>query len=83
MTTLRTLRRKLQKKKKHKPYRKCPKCGAEVWVKLVDSTSLPADGIHADEDPRLIAGCGACKVHWELFWFRKSGGGIGRRILSR
>lgn len=94
MTTARTLRRKLQKKKKRKQWRKCPQCGDECEVQIKDSFQLPADGVHADGDPRLVASCEKCKVHWELLWFgrkslrrkkepyeeTRSGGGIGIRI---
>ncbi len=39
----RTLRRKLQKKMKHKPYRKCPKCGERMDCQLVEGDH---DGWH-------------------------------------
>lgn len=47
-----TLRRKLQKKKKHKPYRKCPDCGRRCELVLRD------DRCHSFCKPRLFVLCG-------------------------
>lgn len=52
MTACRTLRRKLQKKLKHKPHRKCPQCGKRAKVMLVD------DKAHSFDVPRLFLTCG-------------------------
>ncbi len=67
----RTLRRKLQKKLKHKPYRKCPKCGGRMDCVIRDCRLFKycgwmySDG-HVERGPH---GCGHFE---ELFW---SGGG--------
>lgn len=66
------LRRKLQKKIKHKPYRKCPRCGKRMSLLL----RWP-DG---SETWRLYKACDwldGCGRYEELFW---SGGGNGRHI---
>jgi hypothetical protein len=84
----RVLRRKLQKKAKHKPYRRCPKCGGRMVCRLIEGDH---DGWHlwkycgelyflhnyvSAENARCrptADGCGHCE---ELFW---SGGGTGRQ----
>ena len=85
-----TERRKLQKKLKHKPYRKCPKCGQRMRLRLFE---------WADEIHRLFKYCGhlceqveqippvvchaaglnekGCGHYEELF---RAGGGTGRHI---
>ncbi len=55
MTTPRTLRRKLHKKHKHKPYRKCPQCGKRCTMTLKD------DHCHSFCLPRLFVVCGGSK----------------------
>jgi hypothetical protein len=57
----RVLRRKLQKKKKHRPYGVCPKCGDRTARDVVGS-----DGAGW----RLVGSCwgGRCGVVEELFW---------------
>jgi hypothetical protein len=78
MVSSRTLRRKLQKKLKHKPYRRCPGCGKRMNCEI-------EEGDHKVGGPpwRLFKECvvrpitGGCGYREELFW---SGGGTGRHI---
>jgi hypothetical protein len=56
-----TLRRKLQKKMKHKPFRRCPKCGGRMTVVLV-SDCLPIVG----EQPILLKLCGTLRNHMSV-----------------
>jgi hypothetical protein len=92
MTPPRTLRRKLQKKLKRKPHRRCPKCGGRCDVKLYHRrdmaipTNSRLSGTFMSWDPaveveglewRLFAVCKSCMTFWELFW---SGGGTGRHV---
>ncbi len=65
MVSYLTLRRKLQKKLKHKPYRKCPKCGNRMKV------SLGEDDYCIDGRPDLGTG-------WRLF--KHCGGRIGFKM---
>lgn len=60
------LRRKLQKKAKHKPYRKCPACGGRMTCRVM----------RGGAGWRLFKVCD-CGHGEELFW---SGGGTGRHI---
>ena len=87
MTTQRTLRRKLQKKAKHKPYRKCPKCGGRMVMRLLDDLSptnikqvvyrlFKVCG-YMGSNRNVVYGNGACGYSEELFW---TGGGTGRHI---
>lgn len=74
--TPRTLRRKLQKKKKHKPYRRCP-CGGRMECRLVswdDRNGLVAffGWVTGTAKDALIKECPACKRWEQLFW---AGGG--------
>ena len=43
-----TVRRKLQKKAKHRPYGRCPACGGrwKAWVRLVPSPPTPGEFRH-------------------------------------
>ena len=74
----RTLRRKLQKKLKHRPFRKCPVCGERLQVYL----SRNASSGHG----RLMTmhcwgqGQGICYYEREIFW---SGGVTGRHIPAQ
>ncbi len=83
------LRRKLQKKLKHKPYRKCPDCGERMQCKLAERGDgwhlwkhcgelFVRDSLVWCRPARAVngtkLGCGYFK---ELFW---SGGGTGRHI---
>lgn len=82
MTTQRTLRRKLQKKAKHKPYRKCPKCGARCELKLYDVDDLGnyLGWILVKSCRNIVKEDGVtmrCGYNQELFW---TGGGTGRHI---
>ena len=65
MTTQRTLRRKLQKKLKHKPFRKCPKCGERMKLRLEQDIKT---GVW-----HLFKRC--CGIVEELHWTGKGTGG--------
>ena len=68
--TPRTLRRKLQKKKKHKPYRKCPKCGERIEGEVTGSN----DGLpHLKFWHSYAKAAKRCDLVMELRW---SGGGM-------
>lgn len=77
------LRRKLQKKKKHKPYRKCLKCGQRMRCKLVQYTvdwqlfKYCGRLVYRNGLVQCLAEYDGCGHFEELFW---SGGGIGRHI---
>lgn len=78
--TPRTLRRKLQKKAKHKPFRKCPRCGARMTCELLEGWKAYAAVVGrpiGDDDWLLFKCCSECSYDEELFW---SGGGTGRHI---
>jgi hypothetical protein len=75
--TPRTLRRKLQKKKKHKPYRRCAACGGRMECRLVswdDRAGLVAwlPWLQGTAHDVLVKECRACKRWEQLFW---TGGG--------
>lgn len=63
----RVLRRKLQKKLKHKPYRRCPGCGGRMYCRL---TALPqvAYGVPKPGTVQLFKECLPCGRREELFW---------------
>ena len=64
------LHRKLQKKKKRKQYRKCPKCGYRMAVRLRWNAD---DGEYLEaECSRWPSGDGGCGFTKKLSW---SGGG--------
>lgn len=81
------LRRKLQKKLKHKPYRKCPQCGERMECRLVrddrDDWHLFKycgdfrQGRIGQPDFFCLPAAQGCGYFCELFW---SGGGTGRHI---
>lgn len=78
MVSPRTLRRKLQKKLKHKPYRRCPRCGDRMYVRFVPIDSAPGlVGPETDHEDVLVKECYPCKLWVQLFWL---GGGTGRHI---
>ena len=56
MISQRTLRRKLQKKLKHKPYRKCPQCGERMEMRLFQD--------EAQDVWRLFKYCGDFRPTW-------------------
>lgn len=68
-----TLRRKLQKKAKRKPYRKCPECGGRTVCRVGSAFNLLNRDI--DDEYVLVQRCPDCRFTKELFW---SGGGTGR-----
>jgi hypothetical protein len=81
----RTLRRKLQKKLKHKPYRKCPKCGNRMNMVLRedDRHTWRLFKVCGHNIKNLYAGCEpyvshviaqGCGYFEELFYKRLSGG---------
>jgi hypothetical protein len=83
MTPPRTLRRKLQKKKKAKPYRKCPKCGKRMTMDLyTDDTGTPRLWKLCIELGVVVKGerlwdCNrgsSCGYKEELFWKSPCGG---------
>lgn len=91
MVSQRTLRRKLQKKKKHKPFRLCDGCGLRMKMTLVEGDH---DGWHFFKhcggrmESKNLCRAGntmqclffeerGCGRWEELRW---SGGGIGRHI---
>lgn len=80
MTEL-TLRRKLQKKAKHRPYGKCPLCGdrtirrvRSVWGSRFPEYDNEKDGVEIVD--RLVERCQSASCKYE----KRSGGGTGRRI---
>lgn len=88
MVSQHTLRRKLQKKAKKKPYRKCQKCGGRMICELRNKPVLTASGKNEWvrgkltvwlDSWRLFKVCSElkCRHREELFW---SDGGIGRHL---
>lgn len=73
--TPKTLRRKLQKKKKRRPYGHCPMCGERTERRVVGECSVHR--CVKKDGPRLIDKCPKCPWTKELFWL---GGGTGRHI---
>lgn len=71
------LRRKLQKKAKRKPYRKCPACGGRLRCRVrYESTHTRIKGEYVLEAV-CVSGYLGCGYEKRLSW---SGDGIGRRI---
>lgn len=71
------LRRRLQEKKKHKPYRKCPNCSGRMHVRFVSIDSGDWLPPQTDGEDVLIKECregrSGCGLKVQLFV--RSGGG--------
>ncbi len=74
MTPYRTIRRKLQKRYKHKKYACCGKCGRKDGYRTA-VTKLFDDG----NEVAVVKMCRECGSVFKWTW---SGGGIGRRITG-